>query len=263
MEQTKPVGAGGGGQGDAAVEQFVPQVVFGVHPEGVEEVEGVQFAQCCGNGGFHAATVVTPYYNAALIAGFVAAKAQGGIVGVELRGEDVASADGLDEVADVEEHDVPISEPPGRVFAVVTIFFADVEYVMCGGKFVHHADGIFVAGVGELSSVEDAYDGDVVAFHATVNGQSVVGAGFFFVVVDVRVARVPVVFLRDIPAVEGDFDVFDAVFPGISTTVRMGSYSVPRSTSMSVRPREACTSNSPSQKKKGVPGPRLSMASRG
>ena len=37
----EPVSAGGGGQGDAAVEQFVPQVVFGVHPEGVEEVEGV------------------------------------------------------------------------------------------------------------------------------------------------------------------------------------------------------------------------------
>ncbi len=32
----EPVGAGGGGQGDATVEQFVPQVVFGVHPEGVE-----------------------------------------------------------------------------------------------------------------------------------------------------------------------------------------------------------------------------------
>ena len=208
----EPVGAGGGGQGDAAVEQFVPQVVFGVHPEGVEEVEGVQFAQCCGNGSFHAATVVTPYHDAALIAGFVAAKAQRGIVGVELRGEDVAAADGLDEVADVEEHDVPISKPPGRVFAVVAVFFADVEYVMCGGKFVHHADGIFVAGVGELSSVEDAYDGDVVAFHATVNGESVVGTGFVFVVVDVRVARIPVVFLWDIPAVEGDFDVFDAVF---------------------------------------------------
>ena len=208
----EPVSSGGGGQGDAAVEQFVPQVVFGVHPEGVEQVEGVQFAQCCGNGGFHAATIVTPYYNAALIASFVAAKAQRGIVGVELRGEDVAAADGLDEIADVEEHDVSISEPPGRVFVVVAVFFADVEYVMCGGKFVHHADGIFVAGVGELSSVEDAYDGDVVAFHATVNGESVVGAGFFFVIVDVCVARIPVVFLRDIPAVEGDFDVFDAVF---------------------------------------------------
>ena len=208
----EPVGAGGGGQGDAAIEQFVPQVVFGVHPEGIEQIEGVQFAQCRGNGGFHTATVVTPYDNAALIAGFVAAKAQRGIVGVELRGEDVAAADGLDEVADVEEHDVPISEPPGRVFAVVAVFFADVEYVMCGGKFVHHADGIFVAGVGELSSVEDAYDGDVVAFHATVDGQTVVGAGFFFVVVDVRVARIPVVFLRVIPAVEGNFDVFDAVF---------------------------------------------------
>ena len=32
----EPVGAGGGGQGDAAIEQFVPQVVFGVHPEGIE-----------------------------------------------------------------------------------------------------------------------------------------------------------------------------------------------------------------------------------
>ncbi len=50
---------------------------------------------------------------------------------------------------------------------------------------------------------------------------------------------------------------------GISITVRRGSYSVPRSTRTSVRPRPVRTSKEPSQKKNGVPGPRFNTASRG
>ncbi len=94
----------------------------------------------------------------------------------------------------------------------MAILFTDVEYVMCSGEFVHDADGIFVAGIRELSSVQNTDDSDVVAFNAAVNGQALVGAGFFFVVVNVCVAGIPVVFLGVIPAVEGDFDVSAAMF---------------------------------------------------
>ena len=127
-------------------------------------------------------------------------------------GENVAAADRLYEVADFEEHDVAITKPPRGVFAVVSIFFADVEYMMCGGEFVHNANGIFVAGVGELASVEYADDGDVVTFDRAIDGESVIWAQFFFVVMDVGVAGIPVLFLRVIPAFEGDFNIFGAFF---------------------------------------------------
>ena len=51
---------------------------------------------------------------------------------------------------------------------------------MRGGEFVHDTNGIFVAGVGELTAVEHTDDGDVVALNAAVDGQSVIGAGFLF-----------------------------------------------------------------------------------
>ena len=37
----EPVGAGAGGEGEAAVEEGVPDVLLGVPPVGVEEIEGV------------------------------------------------------------------------------------------------------------------------------------------------------------------------------------------------------------------------------
>ena len=71
----EPVGACGGGQVNATVEEFVPDVVFWVVPKRIEEVEGVEFAESGGDGGFHATSVVTPDDNAALFAGFVATEA--------------------------------------------------------------------------------------------------------------------------------------------------------------------------------------------
>ena len=93
-----------------------------------------------------------------------------------MRGKNVAATNGLYEVADFEEHDVAIPKTPRGVFAVVSVFFTDVEYVVCGGELVHDTNGIFVAGVGELSSVEYADNGDVVAFYGAIYGKSVVGA---------------------------------------------------------------------------------------
>ena len=155
-----------------------------------------------------------------------------------------------------------VPETPGRVLAVVAVLFADVQDVMRSGELVHHTDGVFVAGVRKLSSVQNADYGYVVAFHAAVDGQPVVGARFLLVVVNMGVARIPVVFLRYVPSVERDFDVSAAVFGHVHHRPQ-GSYSVPRSTRTSVRPRPPRTSNVPSLKKNGVPGPRLSTASRG
>ena len=161
---------------NAAVEQFVPNVVFGVVPKGIEEIESIEFAKGGGNGGFHAASVVAPNDNAALLTGFVATETKGGIVGVKLCSENVATTDGLNEVANFEEHDVAIPKTPGRVFAIMSIFLADVEHMMCGGEFIHHTNGVFVAGIRQLSSVEYADDGDVVAFDGAIDGESVIGA---------------------------------------------------------------------------------------
>ena len=155
---------------------------------------------------------MAPDDNAALVAGFVAAEAKRRIVGVELGGEDVAAADGLDEIADVEKHHVSVPETPGGFLAVVAVLFADVEDVMRGGELVHHTDGIFVAGVRKLSSVQNADDGHVVPFDAAVDRQPVVWARFLFVVVNMGIARIPVVFLWEIPSVQYNLDVPGAVF---------------------------------------------------
>ena len=154
---------------------------------------------------------MAPDDDAALVAGLVAAETQRRIVRVELRGEGVPAADGLDEIADIHKHHVAVAKAPGRVVAIVAVFLADVEHVVRGFEFVHDPDGVFVGGVGQLATVEHAYAGDVVAFDAAVDTQATVGLGFFFVVVDVGVARIPVLLLRAVPAFERDFDVDVAV----------------------------------------------------
>ena len=134
---------------------------------------------------------------------------------------------------------------------------------MRGRKLVHHAEGILVGGVGQLAAVEHADAGDVVPFDAAINPEPLIGPGLFLVVVDVRVARIPSILLGAIPAAQRNLHLDGGPWRAVRRVVRYGSYSVPRSTSTSVRPRLPSTANAPSQKKNGVPGPRLSMESGG
>ena len=200
----EPIGAGRGGELDARVEHPVVDVVLGVHPLGIEEVEGVELSESRGDGGLHALSVVAPDDDAALPVSVVAGVGQGRVVGVEGVHEE-AAADGVHDVADVQEHDVAVADAV-RTQGVVAVFLAALDVVVGRGELVQEAGGVLVAGVLKLPALEDADGRHPQVLDARVEGEAVVGALLLLVVVDVGVAGVPSLLSEGVPTLHLQLD---------------------------------------------------------
>ena len=98
---------------------MVPEVVFDVVPVRVEQVDGVNLAEGSGHRGLHALSVVAPDHDSTLRCGVVADIGQRRIVWRE-RIDQQSAGDRLDEIADIEQHDVAVAdyERPVRVMVV-------------------------------------------------------------------------------------------------------------------------------------------------
>ena len=127
----------------------------------------------------------------------VAGVGEGGIVGVEGIHEEAAT-DGVDDVADVEEHDVAVADTVGGE-GVVAVFLAALDVVVGRGELVEEAGRVLVGGVLKLPALEDADGGHPQVLDAGIEGKPVVGALLLLVVVDVGIAGVPSLLAEGVP----------------------------------------------------------------
>lgn len=120
----EPVGAGGEREIESGVEEGIEAFGVGVQDCAVEDVLGVDATGGDVGEGFESHAVVTPEDGGAVAAGGVDAALEGDAVGAGLH-DAGAEADGVNELCDVEEHDVAVAF--SVAVEIMAVFFAVAE----------------------------------------------------------------------------------------------------------------------------------------
>jgi hypothetical protein len=122
----------------------------------------------------------------------------------------------MDDVADIKQHDMPVSDAMGG-HGIVPVLLAALDVVVCRGELGQHAGSILVGGVLQVPALEYAHRRHAQVLHARVEPEPLIGALLVLVVVDMGVAGVPTLVAELRPALHydvhghgatrGDFDV--------------------------------------------------------
>ena len=91
------------------------------------------------------------------------------------------------------------------VVGIVTAFLTAVYQTVSGGKIRHETDGIFVAGIWNFTPLQNADGGHAQIVYLRVQAQALVRFFLQLVVVDMGIARVPVLRRQIHPALQQKF----------------------------------------------------------
>ena len=109
------------------------------------------------------------------------------VVGVEAADE-ITATDRLYQILDVQEHDM---SGPAAMLGVVAVLLTAIDQMVRGRIVGHEPEGILVAGIGQVTPLQEADDGDAEVVDSWIESQSLIGVRLLLIVVQMCIPRIP------------------------------------------------------------------------
>ena len=90
---------------------------------------------------------------------------------------------------------------------VVAILFAAIDKMVCGRIVCHESEWIFITGIRQFTSLQNADDGYAEIVNLWIELQPIIGLSLLIIVVQVRVPRIPTLRWEVCPSFEMQLDL--------------------------------------------------------